>query len=108
WPGYEFPRLLTALERIQRVVFEAIQLRPGSYGPYAAQVENLFLPPPLAALEEYGVPIQLAEKLAKTLRPTGDLDEVLERLGLLSVRELPISTFERSLVADAQEGLGKR
>jgi hypothetical protein len=47
---------------------------PDNYAPYAAQVENLFLPAPMSALEEYGVPIQLAEKLVSALDPRVDSD----------------------------------
>ena len=53
------------------------------------------------------MPIQVAEKLVSALDPRGDLDEVLERLrALKNLGALQISGFERSLVADAQDGLG--
>jgi len=54
------------------------------------------------ALDEYGVPIQLAARLAKWLKPEGDLDAVLERLRHLNVDELRLDSFEKTLVIDAQ------
>jgi len=66
----------------------------------------VFLPAPVSALEEYGGPSSFAEKLVTVLNRRGDLDEGLERLTALNVGPLPISEFERSQVADAQDGLG--
>jgi hypothetical protein len=36
---------------------------PGDYDAYASQVEHLYMDPTLMALDEYGIPIQLAIKL---------------------------------------------
>ncbi len=103
--GHAFPMRLRALERIQEVVFEDVGLRPGRYGPYAVRVENLFLPNPLIALDEYGVPPELANKLINELRPDGDLDDVLARLAALNIASMDLSDFERELLTDAQESL---
>jgi hypothetical protein len=105
WPGYRFPRALMALDRIQRAVFAEAGLPPGDYSLYAAQVENLFLPPFLGALDEYGIPTQIAERLAPWLSDVEGLDDLLARLEALKVSALPLSEFEREMVRHAQEGL---
>jgi hypothetical protein len=63
WASFAFPRYLAALDRIQREVFTKLGMRCGDYSVYGAQVENLFLPAEIPALEEYGIPIQVSVKL---------------------------------------------
>lgn len=103
--GYQFPMRLRALERIQEVVFPRFGLRPGSYAAYALRVENLFLPNPLIALDEYGIPPELARKLRHDLRADGDLDLVLERLAAIDPGRGDLSEFEVELLTEAQASL---
>jgi late competence protein required for DNA uptake (superfamily II DNA/RNA helicase) len=103
--GYAFPVRLRALDRIQAEVFAKVGHRPGNYASYVARVEGLFLAPPLVALDEYGVPPELAQKLHAQLRPAGDLDDVLKRLAKLDLENLPLTAFEAELVRYAQAGL---
>jgi hypothetical protein len=77
WASFNFPRALTALDRIQAEVFGRLGLPPGSYAPFVVRVENLMLPPALAALDEYGLPLQLVARLEPFLPVGGDLDAVL-------------------------------
>ena len=103
--GYSFPVRLRALDRIQKDVFGRLGLPPGDYSVYAGQVEGLFLESPLVALDEYGVPPELAYKLKAWLQPDGDLDAVLVRLEGIDESDLGITSFEAELVRYAQEGL---
>lgn len=103
--GYQFPMRLRALERIQEVIFPRHGLRPGSYAPYALRVENLFLPNPLIALDEYGVPPELARKLMDDLRADGDLDLVLQRLSEIDPGRGDLTEFEVELLTEAQGSL---
>ena len=105
WAGFHFPRLLLAIDRIQRDVFSRLGIRAGNYQVFASQVEHFFLDPALVALDEYGVPLELARKLQRVLRPDGNLDEVLRRLKSLNLNQLQLSPFEARLVRDAQESL---
>jgi len=105
WPGHEFPRLLGTTDRIQRSVLGRRGLPTGDYSVFGAQVESLFLPAPLSALEEYGVPIELAARLSTMLQPNGDLDDLLSRLRDLDLESAPVKPFERELLADAQDSL---
>jgi hypothetical protein len=103
--GYAFPVRLRALDRIQEEIFTKTGHRPGNYASYVARVEGLFLDAPLVALDEYGVPPELAQKLRAVLRPAGDLDAVLKRLAHLDPDKLSVTPFEAELVRYAQTGL---
>lgn len=101
---YRFPQDLMALNRIQADVAKRMRKPVGHYGYYAESLENMFLPPTLAALEEYGLPHQVARKLASFLAPHHDLDMVLERLKGLSQSSMRMLTpFERGLVLTVRE-----
>jgi hypothetical protein len=105
WAGFHFPRLLRVVNAIQRDVFTSRELRPGNYDFFANQVENYFLDPALVALDEYGIPIQLACVLEEVLKPEGNLDIALQRLKGLTIERLSLSPFERELLLDAQESI---
>ncbi len=53
---YRFPNDLMAIARIQSEIAMRLDFVPGSYKFYAENLENLFMPGVLAALDEYGVP----------------------------------------------------
>jgi hypothetical protein len=103
--SFAFPVRLRALDRIQREVFTAAGMTPGSYVPYISRVEGLFLPSPLLALDEYGVPPELASKLRAVLAPDGNLDAVLDRLKKIDAAALQLSAFEIEMIQFAQAGV---
>ena len=105
WASFQFPRLLRAMSRIQAYLLRRAKLNPGDYEAFASQVEHHFLDPTLVALDEYGIPIQLARKLSRWISPDGDLDVVLERLKSLNLDELPLEPFEYEFLYDTQRYL---
>jgi len=107
WANFHFPRLLRAIDRIQRDVFgRGDPPRPaGNYEHFAAQVENFFFDPALVALDEYGIPLEIARKIQFHLRPNGDVDEILERLAALDVNTLRLTSFERMIIRHTQSSL---
>jgi DEAD/DEAH box helicase/Helicase conserved C-terminal domain len=105
WPGHHFPRYLRALQRIEEIVFPRHGVRVGQYAFYAGRVESLFLPPFANALEEYGIPTELAMGIPGLLDPADSLDVVLDRLRGLEVSTLELTVFERYLLADARQSL---
>jgi hypothetical protein len=58
-----FPRDLMAIDALQRDVMGGAGLQVGNYAFFAEQAENLFMPSVLFALDEYGIPIQTAQRL---------------------------------------------
>jgi hypothetical protein len=105
WSTFHFPQLLRGLDRIQKDVFRRVKRPSGDYAFYAGKIENRFLPGALVALEEYGIPLEVARKLQSRLLPADSLDPVLDRLRSLNVDQVPLSSFERRLVRDAQKSL---
>jgi hypothetical protein len=106
WMEYRAPQMLGTVERIQRSVLRRAGLPFGDYSAYAVQIENLFRAPPLVALEEYGIPIQVAERLTDCLEPDGDLDALLGRLAALPEAVIAdLHAFEQLLVREALAGL---
>lgn len=58
-----FPRDLMTIEALQRDVLGGAGLQVANYAFFAEQAENLFMPSVLFALDEYGIPIQTAQRL---------------------------------------------
>jgi hypothetical protein len=102
WSNFHFPQFLRCLDRIQKDVFGRVGVSSGDYDLYAAKVESRFVDPSLVALEEYGIPLEIALKLRRYLQPLANLDEVLGKLGSISLEKTNLSEFEKSVVRDAQ------
>lgn len=99
WVSFRSPRYLLALERIQHRVFTMHRKRPGSYAHFSGQLESLFMPQPVSALEEYGIPIQLAQKVHPLIGNPTSLDEALAALGKIRVTQFKsLGDFERALL----------
>lgn len=105
WASFAFPRFLRALDAIQREIFSHLGESPGDYSYYASQVESLFLPAEIPALEEYGIPIQVGLKIRRFLSLGAGLDQTLASLAALDINRAPLSEFERGLVKDARAAL---
>jgi hypothetical protein len=105
WVDFEFPKLLRCLSDVQRVVLGGAGFETGDYTIFAAQAESLFAAPFLAMLDEYGIPLSVAQALAPSLGQPKSLDEVLEQLGAVDLDQTPLTPFERGLVAVARERL---
>ena len=104
WANFNFPRLLRLLDRIQKDLFRRAGMPPGDYEYFANKVENYFLDPGIVALDEYGIPLEVA-KLHRNLVSDGNLDGTLEKLRQLDVEKPSLSAFEKALVLDAQSCL---
>lgn len=105
WATFHFPRLLRAIDKIQRDVLARAGARTGSFDAFAGAVESLFLDPTLLALEEYGLPLEISRKLENDLDPNGNLDAVLTRLKAIDPERSDLSPFERRMLIAVQEDL---
>ncbi|HQR05660.1 MAG TPA: DEAD/DEAH box helicase [Gemmatales bacterium] len=105
WAGFELPRLLSAVSAIQQEVLSRLGFPYGDYSAFASQAESLFRSPVVAALDEYGIPLQVAEQIQNQLRTRDDLDIALTQLKSLDVQKLQISEFAKELIADSQNAL---
>lgn len=100
---FRFPRDLMVIEALQRDIFTKLGSGFGDYSLFAEQVENLFLPSSVFALDEYGIPIQTAQILQPHLQTTEDLDSVLASILKLNIEALHLSNFEVTLIGDVLE-----
>jgi hypothetical protein len=99
WISFRAPRLMGAVGRIQDEVLRRHGRRPGDYRFFCGQLESLFMNPVVMALEEYGIPLQLAERLVPALGNPTTLDEALEALAMRRASDLQrLSAFERALI----------
>ncbi len=101
WASFELPRLLRAASDVRAYVLGG----NSSYGAYAGQVENLFRKPFRIALEEFGLPLQIADKLSHFLDDADTIDAALSRIRELPIKKLALSQFELELLIDCQSNL---
>ncbi|MCO5102285.1 MAG: DEAD/DEAH box helicase [Burkholderiaceae bacterium] len=100
WVSFRAPRMLNALDRIQNEVLSRNGILPGDYAHYCSLLESLFNSPVVVALDEYGVPVQLAERVVRQLGNPESLDAALAALkSRPSTAFSGLSRFERSLLA---------
>jgi hypothetical protein len=98
WASFELPRILRAFSDIRSHVIGG----SGDYTFFAAALENLFRSPFQVALEEFGIPLQVSDKLTRTLRGVETIDEALAAVKTLRVDSLDLDQFEQELVKDCQ------
>ena len=103
WAGFELPRLLMALSRIQAYILERRIKSVGDYSYFAAKLETLFKDPITIVLEEFGLPLQIAVKLRNTIAIGEDIDNALKVIKSLNVQKLPLDSFEKEVLREIQE-----
>ncbi|HEX3104674.1 MAG TPA: DEAD/DEAH box helicase [Terriglobales bacterium] len=98
WAGVHFPRLLRVFDKIQRHVLASAGRDTGNYELFATRVQNLFLPPFITDLDEYGIPIEIGRRLARYLGENESLDQVLEKIRRLDLSRTRLDDFEKRLI----------
>ncbi|RQR61349.1 DUF2623 family protein [Burkholderia sp. Bp9125] len=105
WAEFRAPRLLAALGRIQRYVYEQQGYLAGNYDTYIAALENLGRHPVVNALDEYGLPTQIGDVVWKSLGRPDSLDAALETLRSKELYLPQLSQFENNLVYEVRRSL---
>lgn len=105
WAEFKAPNLLSALNRIQRHIFEHSNLQPGNYDAYISHIENLGRNPVVNALDEYGLPTQVGQIVWERLGSPETLDETLARLRASEGLFPRLTLFENLLVTDVRATL---
>lgn len=108
WAEFHYPNLLMCIQRIANDVFRKRNVPPFDFSQHALLVERLFRDVSTTALEEYGLPMQVAEKLSARIASNNDLDASLDRLAEIEVEELAISAAERRFLKRTMRGLPGR
>ena len=102
WPQFHFPRYAMAVCRIQNEIAQKQGIDLADYSFYCGQIENLFLDPVFTALDEYGLPLQIAQRIDE-LKTDGNLDLAIEKLSKLNISNLELTEFEKNLVLEVQK-----
>lgn len=105
WASYTFPRLLMVLDSIQRYVLNSYYGKCGDYSVFATNVETLFRKPSLIAFEEFGLPLQIGEKLDSVINFSTDIDLAISQLKGYQVQDDGFTDFEKSLIIDVRNHL---
>lgn len=100
WAQFHFPRLAMVVCRIQNAIADRLGIEKADYSFFCGQVENLFLDPALIALDEYGMPLALAQKLEDKINSKGSLDLAIKNLSTLDIENLELSYFEKEILVD--------
>ena len=102
WINFKFPRYLRSLNQIANDVFErhGYVLCDCSY--YASLVESYFYPSYVVPFDEYGLPVQVTDKLRKKIRFSDTLDEAMKQLKEVNVNAVDLEEIERYFVKNVQ------
>lgn len=107
--GYKFGRQLMALSRIQADVLSRYKkAAPGDYSMFAAQADSLFMPAGLFALDEYGVPSEIARKIMINSGAIENVDQGLRILADIDLAQVKLEPFEREILESVQQSLPLR
>ena len=98
WCGFAFPRYARAVERILRNEQSRRGLQESDYSVYLGQVEATFLHPMVAALDEYGIPTQIAGHVNDLRALPNNLDDAADVVRQVAATGA-LSDFERQMVA---------
>lgn len=80
WINYQFPRYLMSLGDIANDIFRKNNLPLCDYSFFASLVECYFMPPYVIPMDEYGLPIQISNKIGDIMEISSNMDEALEQL----------------------------
>lgn len=105
WINFKFPRYLRSLCQISNEVFKKHGLALCDYSYYASLVESYFYPGYVVPFDEYGLPVQVTNKLRKNVSFSTNLDEALQQLKAINVDGLELSDIEKYFVTNVQQYL---
>lgn len=108
WASFNYPKYLTALSEVANYVLTKRGLNGCNYVQFAASIEHLFQPNSFSALEEYGLPTEISEKLLanKLFAKDDGLETVVDTLRNRELSRYADGIFERRVIEDFQQGIG--
>jgi len=110
WASFNYPKYLMALSDITNYVLIKRGLKGCNYSPFAVAIEHLFQPTSFSALEEYGLPAEISEKLLKhhLFSKDDELESVVNSLKNLELNSFADGVFEKRVIEDFQQGIGSK
>lgn len=110
WASFNYPKYLVTLNDIVNHVLQLRGLRPCNYLPFAMIIEHLFQPSSFSALEEYGLPTEISEKLlnGNVFNKEDSFDVVVNNLRNQKLDRFGNGVFEKRVIEDFQRGIGAK
>lgn len=110
WASFNYPKYLMALSDVANYVLTKRGLRGCNYSPFAVSIEHLFQPTSFSALEEYGLPTEISEKLLKynLFNKDDELESVVNALRNSELNSFADGVFEKRAIEDFQQGIGSK
>ena len=106
--SFTFPRQLMAVSHIQAEIYaNAGYEKLADYSFFAARAESLFMESGLFALDEYGVPPELARRLGVGVGEVRSLDAGLALVRRAALQAENLHPFEQEIVADVISSFGR-
>jgi hypothetical protein len=106
WASFHFPRYLRALSQIQEYVVKQYRLPFGDYRYFASRVECLFRNHIISTFDEFGIPVEVAQKIQQILDTEEDIDIALSNFKKANFTGIELDPFEFELLEDAQRSIG--
>ena len=100
WINYQFPRYLMSLGDIANDIFRKNNLPLCDYSYFASLVECYFMAPYVIPMDEYGLPIQISNKIRNIIEISPDIDEALGQLRNFITSQHEFSTIEREFIEE--------
>ncbi|MBB6178303.1 DEAD/DEAH box helicase [Pseudorhizobium flavum] len=97
---FAFPRSLAAIEAL---VLMNEPLEGANYGPYISSLESWFRPSWMKQVDEAGIPLPLAERLARHLAAPVNRQDALRQIARLDLEELGLGEIDELLIELAAE-----
>lgn len=108
WMGFTVPAMLRGMQSIQAELLPRYGIRAGNYEYYLREIEGLHMPQNVASLEEYGLPLPVAEKLIpfglRGESVQAVLDSLLELSRSADVR-VELNSIDLWFIDDVVDGL---
>ena len=98
WINYQFPRYLMSLGDIANDIFKRNNLPSCDYSYFANLVECYFLSPYVIPMDEYGLPIQISNKIGRIMDISKNMDVALEQLRNFIPSQRFFSSIEREFI----------
>ena len=100
WINFQFPRYLMSLGDIANDIFRKNNLPLCDYSYFASLVECYFMSPYVIPMDEYGLPIQISNKIGEVTGISSNIDDALEQLRRFIPSQHKFSSIEREFIED--------
>lgn len=99
---HRLPKDIKVIQEIQSEILPRYGRECGDYSKFCEQLEHLFIPANLFALDEYGIPLQTAARLESFIGHPESLDAALNQISKLDISLQDFTSFEVGLIRSLQ------